>query len=284
MKNTFILAMLCLISSPSLHAFEAAIFTHKKPLINKDSTQFEKLKTSIKNRKSIYHLELGMTTGPAFFPGAYFGFGYTQKSDKSIRPGFFLNYSSFNLENSVVYYNKFTTLDRVVSTPDNEEYRTYETRIIDYRIKTITLFELGVSAEYKISQKTSIKAVGAFNIRQGLQGDFIDQQADTTYKITNGERVLQSGYQPTGSNGIFTNRSPRYIGIKNYFTVHLGIDQKITKRVGIAARVSLPLSEILPSDIGYSQYSSDDDVTISKQTNSTPDRPLFVKVGLSYTI
>lgn len=283
MKNTFVLAMLCLISSPSLYAFEAATFPQKKPLINKDSTQFEKLKSSIKNRKSIYHLELGMTTGPAFFPGAYFGFEYTQKSDKSIRPGFFLNYSSFNLENPVVYYNEFTTLDRVVSTPDNEEYRTYGTRIIDYRIKTITLFELGVSAEYKIAQKTSIKAVGAFNIRQRLQGNFNDQQFDTIYKITNGERLLQNDFS-TGSNGSFTNRSPRYIGIKNYFTIHLGVDQRITKRVGIVARVSLPLSEILPSDIGYSQYSSDDDVTVSKQTNSTPDRPLFVKVGLSYTI
>lgn len=236
------------------------------------------------NKQSFYAFELGVTTGPYFFQGNYLAFEYTKKSASQIQTSFFMSYSVYQFDNFVDYETQFTTLERTVPSGNNEEFRTYRTRVIDYRIDRLNLTEIGISAKYDIGKRTTLRAMATYVLTQSVWGEFSDHSYDSTFKVVDEQRTLNAAYEPNDDMGHFRRSDVTNIGIKNHFFLHAGIDYRISKRTRFTAKAGIPLGEIFPTQIGYDHYSRDTDITLQKLPTDLPKRPMFYKVGLSLTL
>ena len=277
------MAFLCLVFTLGFKAGNGQnTQTQSDNIEENDSTLYEKLSASIKRKKSFYSFEYGLTTGSSLVPGSYFGFEYYKKASRPICAGFFFNYSSYQIEKPLLYTAQLSSIEDTYGN-STTQYERRRTRTINYQVDKVSLFELGLSARYNITKKLTLKAVGTLTVGQRLAGDYDDWYIDSTFRIEEGQEPELASINKGSNSGNFFDRYISDASIQNQFAFHLGAEQKISKRLRITARASIPMGTLFPETISYELFSRDADIEVHKESGSFPFRPLFLKAGVSWT-
>lgn len=278
MKNIFILALLCLFFGSLLQAKAP----HSKPYLPKttleDSTWAQGLKQRMAQRKSQFTIEGGLTSGLAFQRGLFAGFEYTQKTERSWQPALFINYSSFTLNDELSYYHESSSIEE-----RNDDLVDHITERNYFKVRNTRFLEIGASIRYNITKKLSIKSAITFNSFEFISGAIRELTFDSVFRINDNDQQFISAIAPS-RGGLYFDNSPSHLGFKDFFAVHFGIEQKLTNRLRITARASMPLSEIFPEKIKYPDYVQTNDEQMTLDMENPVRQPIFLKFGFSYTI
>lgn len=275
------MALLCLIFSNQAKSEQV-----RSPLLqfnsNDDSTGMQKFKHKLDHRKSRFTFETGLVSGPMFTQGNYIGFEYTKKTNRLMKPSVFFNCSWTGLKDELTYLHQTS----YVARKKNISGSVTETHTTEYGtliVQSTELVELGAAIRYDIAKGFSIKSAFTFSSIGFIRGTFKENIFDTTYLISPLETKL-TGTGGRNKGGTHFNGNPQQIGFNDFFSVHLGIEQKISRRLRITGRASLPISTIFPKTIEYPEGSVADAEEMVLNGEGDQVRPLYIKLGLSFTI
>jgi len=275
------MALLCLIFSNNVKS-EKVVSPHHTSQTGDDSTRVQKLKHKLDHRKSRFIFETGIVSGPLFTQGNYVGFEYTHKTDRLIKPSLFINCSSIGLKEDLTYLHETSYITRQRNLTSNIT-ETHTTEQATLTINSTEVIELGAAFRYDITKGFSIKSAVTFNSLGFIRGSFRERIYDSTYLISPLETKL-TGTGARNKGGSHYDDSPQQSGFNDFFSFHLGIEQKLSRRLRLTGRASLPLTAMFPKTIKYPEDSVADAEEMELNGEEKGMQPLFIKVGVSLTI